>query len=67
MTARERSDLRDQVVRGRLELTVACSRCGGHVPLDGLAKKGSGRLRHRCKGCESDRVLAAYYRRKAAA
>ncbi len=34
---------------------VRCSRCGGYVARDGLAKKDAGRLRSYCRACDSDR------------
>ena len=67
VTARERADLADLVARARLEQTVECSRCGGHVTRDQLAKKGRGQRRSYCKGCDSDRVLDRYHRQRRAA
>ena len=69
MTAREQAAVRDLVARTRLydpeHALVACTSCGGYVTRSQLARKGGGRLRGRCKDCESDRVSAAYHRRKA--
>ncbi len=44
------------------EPTFPCSRCGGYVTRDGLAKKGAGRFRSYCRGCDSDRKLGRDHR-----